>query len=209
VTRAIKVRGIKPKQELKVNARLVVATRLEELLSWRTSLEDARLVRDLHDMRISAKRLRYALEMFDVCFPDLDRSLRDLTELQEFLGDIHDLDVLADLFRARMASRQVVLETRAAEIMGSSASMPEKSASLRQLLSSNARDKQTQGVMGLLGEKIWQRQRRFERLQKRWGAGKLDQLALNIHQATNVISDTRIEDENAAHPEQHLLELPG
>jgi hypothetical protein len=107
-----------------------------------------------------------------------------------------------------MASRQVVLETRAAEIMGSSASMPEKSASLRQLLSSNARDKQNQGLMGLLGEKIWQRQRRFERLQKRWGAGKLDQLALNIHQATNVFSDTPLEDENVAHPDRHLLEPP-
>lgn len=208
MTRAIGVRGIRPKQSLKVNARLVVATRLEELLSWRTSLEDARLVQDLHDMRIAAKRLRYALEMFDVCFPGLDRSLRDLTELQEFLGDIHDLDVLADLFRARMASQQAALEKSAAEIMGSSASMTDKSVALRQLLSSNARDKQTQGVMGLLGEKIWQRQRNFDRLQKRWGAGKLDQLALNIHQATNLLPDTQIEDENAEDPEQQLLELP-
>src|SRR4051812_41691378 len=102
MARAKRVKGIKPRATLLENARLVVALRLEELLSWRESLERPELVTDLHDMRIAAKRLRYALEMFDVCFPEIKPVLKELSEIQEALGTIHDLDVLADILRARL-----------------------------------------------------------------------------------------------------------
>jgi CHAD domain-containing protein len=48
----------------------------------------------LHKLRISAKRLRYAIELFAVCWNDsLKPFAEELSEMQSFLGEIHDGDV--------------------------------------------------------------------------------------------------------------------
>ena len=66
--------------------------------------------RELHDMRIAAKRLRYALELFaDALGPDTAACIERIKEFQEVVGDIHDHDVHADILRAH-------LETRAANM---------------------------------------------------------------------------------------------
>lgn len=47
----------------------------------------------LHELRIEAKRLRYALELFGVCWRrKLDSFAQDIAELQGALGDLHDSD---------------------------------------------------------------------------------------------------------------------
>jgi CHAD domain-containing protein len=47
----------------------------------------------LHELRIEAKRLRYALELFGVCWRrKLDPFAQDIAELQGALGDLHDSD---------------------------------------------------------------------------------------------------------------------
>jgi len=116
MARAGRVAGIHPKRSLRENAILVVETRLAELLAWRGALEDPSRLVELHDMRIAAKRLRYALEIFEVCFPEARPVLQDLGDIQEDLGAIHDLDVLADILRRRLALHDVQLEQRATEI---------------------------------------------------------------------------------------------
>ena len=99
---ARRVRGIKPKASLSENGVRIIRTRLEELLSWRPYIKDPERITELHNMRISAKRLRYAVEVFVLCFPKLKPVLDDLTDIQESLGSIHDLDVLSDLLRQRL-----------------------------------------------------------------------------------------------------------
>jgi CHAD domain-containing protein len=46
----------------------------------------------LHKVRIAAKRLRYALELFCVCFDGLKELAHELAELQKALGNLHDCD---------------------------------------------------------------------------------------------------------------------
>jgi CHAD domain-containing protein len=54
----------------------------------------------LHDLRIAAKRVRYMVQLFDKAFGSTGSSLiEQLTELQDHLGEIHNLDVLIDLTR--------------------------------------------------------------------------------------------------------------
>jgi CHAD domain-containing protein len=46
----------------------------------------------LHKVRIAAKRLRYALELFCACFDGLKELAHELAELQKALGNLHDCD---------------------------------------------------------------------------------------------------------------------
>ena len=89
------VKGLKPSGTLADNLELIVATRLDELCSFVPRALDPRRVRELHDMRIAAKRLRYILEVTaEVCFgPYAETALKRTKDLQDLLGEIHDCDV--------------------------------------------------------------------------------------------------------------------
>lgn len=70
---------------------------LDELLSLQDCLTNPLDKNGHHRMRISAKRLRYTLEICDVAF---DGKLKDIItavkKTQTYLGDIHDCDVWED-----------------------------------------------------------------------------------------------------------------
>jgi CHAD domain len=188
MARAVRVRGIRPKAPLRDNARKIIATRLEELLSWRAALTDPRAIQDLHDMRIAAKRLRYALEMFDICFPAAKKALDQLTEIQESIGDIHDLDVLVDLMRHRLQAMDSTTEQTAVEIIESDLSSSEKSNKLRQALYSQARDRRRLGLIGLIADSVVERSRKFAKFQEVWGGVALDSFATELLGATQIPS---------------------
>jgi CHAD domain len=186
MARAGRVKGIHPKSSLRSNALKVVATRLDELYAWRHCLNDSELVQDLHDMRIAAKRLRYALEMFDVCFPDVKPLLKELTEMQESLGTIHDLDVFNDLLRGMLAHQESAIEDGAREIMRSEATPVVQSRELRRMLSAQARNRERVGLIGLIGDKSVQREREFDRMQQRWRGDPLDEFRQRLLQLTGL-----------------------
>lgn len=50
--------------------------------------------RALHRLRIAAKRLRYAMQLFAVCWGDeLNATAKEVAKLQDALGELHDCDV--------------------------------------------------------------------------------------------------------------------
>lgn len=54
----------------------------------------------LHEFRIAAKKLRYSLEFFEMCFNlSLSEQLKTLKQIQELLGDLHDCDVMVELLK--------------------------------------------------------------------------------------------------------------
>src|SRR6266700_202080 len=76
------------------NARIIARTRLDELFAWAKYVDDASHMRELHDMRIAAKRLRYTLEIFEDILPEAVASIiAEVTQMQEELGALHDNDV--------------------------------------------------------------------------------------------------------------------
>lgn len=183
MAKARRVPGIKPRGSLEENARRIISFRLDEVLSWRRALEDASLVQDLHNMRIAFKRLRYALEMFDVCFPDGKPLVKRIGDIQDQLGDIHDLDVLADIFRRRLRTMESRLEEEAIAVMSGEAKRAEKNVQLRRMLQTNARDQRYLGMIGLIADKVAERRRRYEEIQRSLGLGGLDELADEVRRA--------------------------
>jgi CHAD domain-containing protein len=83
-----------PSQELFHLAYKKIQSRLDELLFFEVFIFDPGRVEELHQMRISAKRLRYALEVFsDLYEMKTDFALNITRKAQEYLGSIHDADV--------------------------------------------------------------------------------------------------------------------
>ena len=77
----------------------IILGRLEELEGLSDSLYHPLKTKALHDMRIAAKHVRYALEVFAPCWgPGLGEFAKKVTGLQSSLGRLHDCDVwIADL----------------------------------------------------------------------------------------------------------------
>ncbi len=92
--KARKVKGLEPEAPLADNAERIVRVRLDELTSFMPKAADPGEVVALHDMRIAAKRLRYVLEVTGSCFgPYAANAVKQVKELQDLLGEIHDCDV--------------------------------------------------------------------------------------------------------------------
>jgi CHAD domain-containing protein len=93
--KARRVKRLDPSGALADNLQRIVTTRLDELCSFVPRVLDPGRVRELHDMRIAAKRLRYILEVgAEPCFgPYAQVAIKRAKELQDLLGEIHDCDV--------------------------------------------------------------------------------------------------------------------
>jgi hypothetical protein len=197
MAKAGSVPGIRPKETLAENAAHVIAFRLEELLSWRSALDDPAAVTDLHNMRIAAKRLRYALEAFEPCFPGTAPVLKDLTDIQEDLGTIHDLDVLSELLLGRAQALDASLVDQVTEIMQAEATPGDKNRRLKSLLGARARDAHRVGLYALAGEKIVERRRRYQRFHDRWHGDRLDDFADRVRHLTEPEAVTEAVDQSA------------
>jgi CHAD domain-containing protein len=98
----------------------VIESRLAELLELGDSVYHPFDLDPLHEMRIAAKRLRYALELFSPCWGGALKPIaHEVSELQGALGDLRDCDAWIDdlgprLDRRRDPSEAIVL--RAADL---------------------------------------------------------------------------------------------
>lgn len=74
--------------------RQVITARFRELQDLSASLYRPHKVKPLHEMRIAAKRLRYAIELFAPCWNEpLASSAKEIAKMQTSLGELHDCDV--------------------------------------------------------------------------------------------------------------------
>ncbi len=91
--KARRVKNLDPGTSLGENAARIVRVRLRELTSFAPKAVRPENAREQHDMRIAAKRLRYILEVTDVCFgPAASKARRRARDLQDIIGELHDCD---------------------------------------------------------------------------------------------------------------------
>jgi CHAD domain-containing protein len=88
----------------KVFARSTLIKRLKELEALSPCLYEPQNVKPLHEMRIAAKRLRYAMDLFAVCWGDqLGVFSRQVAQMQSSLGELHDCDLWIEHFGKRLS----------------------------------------------------------------------------------------------------------
>lgn len=90
-------------------ARSVILERLRELEKLSGSLYRPFDVEPLHDMRIAAKRLRYAIELFQDCWGRTMKSYaKRVARMQAALGELHDCDVWVETVGEEMLKARKV-----------------------------------------------------------------------------------------------------
>lgn len=94
-------------------ARSTILERLDELEKLSESLYHPLKVKPIHKMRIAAKNLRYALELFEQCWGNSISSFPvQVAGLQSSLGELHDCDVWIDNFGGMLSMSEKRPEKR-------------------------------------------------------------------------------------------------
>jgi len=103
VAKAQAITGLDANASVRRNLPQMFSLRITELWGWAEHIQFPHRVRELHDMRIAAKRLRYMFEFFAPCFPaSFSQQLKCFKQLQDYLGEIHDCDVWVDYLRQQL-----------------------------------------------------------------------------------------------------------
>lgn len=81
----------------------VVGKSLKEFCKLTDHIYEPFIDEPLHELRIAAKRLRYAIELYITCWgKTIEPFAKGVAEMQGFLGEIHDADVWMDSLSKRM-----------------------------------------------------------------------------------------------------------
>ncbi len=106
MARARPIKGLDSQAPTGMNARIIAKVRLEDLYSWESYVDNPYHIRELHNMRIAAKRLRYTFEVFEDVLPDQSKPIvEELVKIQDELGILHDTDVMIALLRLCLGSQ--------------------------------------------------------------------------------------------------------
>ena len=98
------------------------------LYSWESFVDNPYNIVELHNMRIAAKRLRYTFEVFEDVLPVASKAvLKELVQLQEELGDLHDSDVMIALLRLCLGSYDTATIPETIRLDGNNQRIHEKS----------------------------------------------------------------------------------
>lgn len=92
--------------------RAAVSESLREFCDLSRSLYEPFNIVELHELRIAAKRLRYAIELFTACWGEAIAPFAgEIAEMQSFLGEVHDADVWIDDLGERLRGGDKTVET--------------------------------------------------------------------------------------------------
>lgn len=100
MAKATPIQGLDIHDPTSKNASIIALARLEDLYHWHSYVDNPHNIKELHHLRIAAKRLRYTLEIFEDVLPDACKPfLKELVQIQEEIGTLHDSDVITALLQ--------------------------------------------------------------------------------------------------------------
>jgi hypothetical protein len=119
MAKARPITGLNPQDATGKNARIIARVRLEDLYSWESYVDNPYNIVELHNMRIAAKRLRYTFEVFEDVLPVASKTvLKEIVQLQEELGDLHDSDVMIAMLRLCLGSHDTATQPETMHLNG-------------------------------------------------------------------------------------------
>jgi len=95
-----------PSENLKVCVGKMAQTRFQEVFSYEQRTIKGEDIEALHDMRVSARRLRAVLRIFRECFPKRKFKKQDerLSGLIRSLGEVREREVFIEVLRSHRES---------------------------------------------------------------------------------------------------------
>lgn len=175
MAKARPITGLDAQAPLARNARLIARARLDDLYQWEDYVDNPYHIRELHNLRIAAKRLRYTFEIFEDVLPEVSKSfVAELTQLQDELGKLHDSDVLIAMLRLCLANQDSTAVSQSGQLKqhaGKTLVSPDLAAHI--LKASTAPTvEQRYGLESILQRQEQEREARYAAFRRHWYALK-------------------------------------
>jgi len=189
------VKGLDPDRRIRPNARKVLAVRIDEVYAYDGLVADPANVKDLHDLRIACKRLRYLLEIFGIAFvEDLEPFIDEVKGLQDLLGDIHDCDVQIPMLEDHLAwlagregeAARRLVERSAARRRADGQPSEASFRAFRRRLEIGRRGDERAGVHALIGRRRRERDALYARFVDEWRRLKAERFRPRLEAALGI-----------------------
>lgn len=117
MTTALEIEDISPDNTLEVCARQVIVSYFREMMSYKEGAKDGRDIEFVHEMRVTSRRLRAAMDNFADCFPEkpFKKYYKKIKAITRTMGAVRDLDVLIARFQKELVT---LTEAEQADIRG-------------------------------------------------------------------------------------------
>ena len=109
-----KIKGIASDETLETCARQIIVNYFHEMMSYKEGAKEGIDIKFVHDMRVTSRRLRAAMDNFADCFPNrspFKRHYKKIKAITRTMGVVRDLDVLIARFRNELTNLTAVEQT--------------------------------------------------------------------------------------------------
>ena len=97
----VKIEASASDETLETCAREIIVNYFHEMMSYKDGAKDGHDIEFVHDMRVTSRRLRAAMDNFADCFPKkpFRKHYKKVKAITRTMGTVRDLDVLIDRFQ--------------------------------------------------------------------------------------------------------------
>ena len=125
------IKGIAPDKTLEACARQIIVNYFHKMMSYKEGAKEGIDIEFVHDMRVTSRRLRAAMDNFADCFPKkfFKKHYKKIKAITQTMGAVRDLDVLIVRFQNELTNLTEVEQT---DIRGLIAHLQQKHKEARQ-----------------------------------------------------------------------------
>ena len=111
------IKGISPDETLEICARQIIVNYFHEMMSYKEGAKEGADIKFVHEMRVTSRRLRAAMDNFADCFPKkpFKKHYKKIRAITRTMGAVRDLDVLIVRFQNELTH---LTEVEQADIRG-------------------------------------------------------------------------------------------
>jgi len=101
-----KINAISPDETLETCAREIIVDYFQQMMSYKDGAKEGRDIECVHDMRVTSRRLRNAMDNFADCFPQKSfrKHYKKVKAITRTMGAVRDLDVLIERFQKTLGT---------------------------------------------------------------------------------------------------------
>ena len=105
-TTALKIKEISPDETLEACARQIIVNYFHQMMSYKEGAKAGSDIEFVHEMRVTSRRLRAAMDNFADCFPEksFKKHYKKVKSITRTLGAVRDLDVLIARFEKELGT---------------------------------------------------------------------------------------------------------
>ncbi len=106
------IEKLKNTKQLKNSADLILNERIQSLFSFVSKYFKNPNVKNLHEVRIALRRVRYSMELFIVCYDKKSflKFYNKVQSLQDISGSVRDVDISIDNINSLTSENQIKIE---------------------------------------------------------------------------------------------------